>query len=125
MSYTLTPNLPFQLQGTGNTTGATTGTGGILYLAGNCERLTVVCQGNGTVTTGTIVIEEAYYNGPPLGGEPAPSGTWSAIQSITGSTLTTGAQTVVHSVGSYWAVRARISAQITGGGSVSVWAWGN
>ncbi len=125
MSYTLTPSTPMLLQGEANTTGATTGAGGVLYLAGNCERLTVVCQGNGTITTGTISIEEAYYSGPPLGGEAFPSGTWSVIQTITGSQLTTGAQQVVHAQGSFWAVRARISAAIVGGGSVNVWGWGN
>ncbi len=97
----------------------TTGNGNILLLRGACSRLTVYIQGNGTISAGAITIEEAYYD--PNG--PVYAGTWSTI----GSAVTiTSAQTAVHAVGSFWAVRCRISTTVTGsGGSVSVWAWGN
>jgi hypothetical protein len=121
VSYTLTAG-PQLLQ-----SGATTGIGGILYLGGRCERLTVVLQGDGAaITTGAIVIEEAYF-GNPSGAiaDPAPAygGTWSAIQTVTGTALTSGAQQIVHAQGSFWGVRARFSVAATS--ACSVWAWGN
>lgn len=118
MSYTLTPYKPMQLQNA-----ATTGNGGILYIAGHCERLTIIVQGAGTITAGTLLVEEAYYDKD----KEAPfAGTWSIVQSVTLTTVTAGAQVAFHIVGSFWAIRARFSVNVTGaGGAVSVWAWGN
>lgn len=104
---------------------ATTGNGGILILSGKTARVTFALQSTGTTSGGTITLEEAYFDPAVLAGENY-TGTWSTIgTAISASTFTGGAQVFIHAIGSYWAVRARISSDITGGGSVSVWAWGN
>jgi len=99
----------------------TTGSG-ILMLKGQCARLTVVLQSNGTTSGGAITIEEAYYDP-----QDAPyTGTWGAVgTAINASTFTGNAQQPVHALGSFWAVRIRVSSNITGGGTVTAWAWGN
>ena len=117
--YSLVPNSPEQLQ-----SAATTGTGGVLLPHGRSHWLTVSLQSNGTTSGGTISIEEARYDPAVLNGLDY-TGTWSVIQAVSASTFTGGAQVVVHVPGSFWAVRARISSNITGGGSVDVWAWCN
>ncbi len=96
---------------------------GIMLLYGQCARLTVVVQGAGTIDAGAVTIEEAYYD--PNG--PVYAGTWSVIGSpIAGTSVTGGKQLVTHVVGSFWAVRVRISTTVTGsGGAVTVVAWGN
>lgn len=115
--YTLIPGLQ-QLH-----SATTTGNGGIIIPRGLCARLTVVLQSNGTTSGGTLQIEEAYFD-PNTDG--TYTGTWSAVGAvINASSFTGGAQSVVHVVGSFWAVRCRIATTITGGGTVSVWAWGN
>lgn len=104
---------------------ATTGNGGQLVLSGKTARVTFALQSTGTTSGGAITLEEAYFDPAVLAGEDY-TGTWSTIgTAISASTFTGGAQVIVHAIGSYWAVRARISSNITGGGSVSVWAWGN
>ena len=122
--YTLVPGTPIKL-----IDALTTGTGGILETQGKIARLTIVAQGSGTITTGAIIIEEAFFENIPATGlesQGAPyTGTWSAIQTVTGSVLTTGAQQIIHVQGSVWAVRPRISTAIAGGGSVTFWAYGN
>ncbi len=118
MSYLLTPTGPFAFH-----TATTTGDGGILIARGECERLTIVLQSNGTTSGGTVTVEEAYFD-PNVTG--TYTGTWSVIGSaVSASTFTGGAQSVVHIVGSFWAVRVRISSNITGGGSVTITGWGN
>jgi len=117
--YGLVQGLPQQLQAA-----ATTGNGGILSLRGETARLTIVIQGDGTVSSGAVQIEESYADAPPTGPAPFYTGTWSAINApvtVTGS----GAQQVVHVAGSFWHVRVRISTNIGGGGTVTVWGWGN
>lgn len=114
--YCLTPSLPMQLH-----SAATSGNGGVMYFAGQVARATVILQSSGTTSGGAISIEEAYYD--PANG--VYGGTWSVIQSVNASTFTGGAQVVVHITGSVWAIRARISSNITGGGSISAWAYGN
>lgn len=100
---------------------ATTGNGGILFVGGQSGTITINLQSNGTTSGGTVTIEEAYYdvNGPVY------AGTWSAIAAIAASGFTGTAQSVLRSTGAYWAVRARISSTITGGGTVTVVAWAN
>jgi len=96
-------------------------TSAIALPRGETARFTVVLQSTGTTSGGTVIIEEAYYdpNGPTY------AGTWSQLQSVAASSFTGGAQIAYHFTGSFWAVRVRISADITGGGSVSAFAWGN
>jgi hypothetical protein len=120
--YCLVPSLPQQLHDA-----ATTGNGGIFLPHGQTARVTLAIQGAGTISTGVLSIEEAYWKDlDGSGPDPVYAGTWSVIQSVTLTALTGGAQQVVHVTGSVWALRARITTNVTGsGGSVSVWAWGN
>lgn len=117
--YNLSPSLPQQLL---NLETETTSSG-ILLLRGQCERLTIVLQSTGTTSGGTIQFEEAYYDPNGL----IYAGTWSALATaVSASSFTGGAQLVTHVINySVWALRVRIATQITGGGSVSCWAWGN
>jgi hypothetical protein len=102
----------------------TAGNGGILYPRGLTRAVTVVIQGTGTTSGGTLQIEEAYYDLPS--GDPVYGGTWSAIGSVINASSVSGAvQSVVHITGSVYALRVRIVTTITGGGTISVWAWGN
>ena len=122
--YTLIPGTPIKLLDA-----ATTGTGGVLELQGKIARLTIVAQGSGTISTGAVSLEEAFYdNLPPAGfeshGVPY-TGTWSVISTVTGSALTTGAQQIFHIQGSVFAFRPRITTAIAGGGSMTIWAYGN
>jgi len=119
--YCLTPGLPQQLHDA-----ATTGNGGILLFHGTTARVTIALQSTGTTSGGTLSIEEAYWKDlDGAGPDPVYAGTWSVIQAVSASSFTGGAQLVVHVLGSVWALRVRISSDITGGGTVSVWAWGN
>jgi hypothetical protein len=127
MSYELTPFSPMRLQ---NAVTAAAAPGGILLIRGECERVTVCIQGTGTLSSGNLVIEEAFYNTAllPDGSqtpEPPFAGTWSVIQTINALDVTGGAQQLVHIMGSIWALRVRCSVILAGGGSVSVFAWGN
>ncbi len=122
--YTLIPETPYKLL-----TDATTGTGGTLVLYGKNARLTIIAQGSGTISGGAITFEEAYYPNIPETGLDSPgapyTGTWSSLQTVTGTTLTTGAQLIFHLTGSHWAVRPRVTTVISGGGSITMWAYGN
>lgn len=101
----------------------TTGNGGILPLHGRSARVTIVLQSTGTTSGGTLIIEEAYWDSRT---DPVYAGTWSQIASVSASTFTGGAQVFYHlAETSSYAIRVRISSDITGGGTVSVWAWGN
>jgi hypothetical protein len=118
MNQGLTPTGP-QVLFTAQT--ATTANG-IFYISGLCARATVAIIGAGTLSTGVVTIEEAYYT--PQGSPYA--GTWSPITTVTASTLTGGAHTVIHIAASIWALRVRISTTVTGaGGSITAVAWGN
>lgn len=98
------------------------GTSGILFVSGLCERVTVVLQSAGTTSGGVITLEEAYY---PVQDTPY-AGTWSKLQDINASDFSGTKQELVHIVNySIWAIRARISSDITGGGTVTIWAWAN
>lgn len=93
-------------------TAATTGNG----LAADCGDaslgVTVYIEGTGTISGGTIVVEEALTSGY--------TGTWSTRQSITASSLTGGAVVAVAIVGVVQSIRSRISSNITGGGTVTI-----
>lgn len=75
-------------------------------------------KSTGTTSGGTLKIEEADYD--PADG--VYSGTWSQVGSdVSASSFTGGAQSAVHlTVGAFAFLRVRVSADITGGGSVSV-----
>ena len=121
MSDFVTLASPLQLLNAQTT--ASTGNGGILLLRGACEGVTIAVTSTGTTSGGTLSIEEAPYYDPDS--NLVYSGTWSVIQSLTASTFSGGAAVVVHVTGSFWAVRCRIATDITGGGSVSAYGWGN
>lgn len=84
--------------------------GDSVKLVVNTERVTVYLCGSGTVSGGTVVVEEAH--------DDAYTGTWSEIETVTASNLN-GAALAVHVDGFVGAVRARVSSAITGGGSVT------
>lgn len=90
----------------------TTGTGlGVsLPISSNLPR--VHLRGNGTTSGGTIVIEEAQ--------DPLFSGTWSLLQTVQATTITASAEQVIHIWGTISAIRARVTSNITGGGTVTV-----
>jgi hypothetical protein len=94
---------------------ATTGTGNAADFAALARELTVFVQGNGTITGGTLVIEEAR--------SPDYTGTWSQI----GSAVTPVSNSVqaIHITGCFLALRARVTSNILGGGSVTVEFVGN
>lgn len=77
--------------------------------------VTVYLYGSGTVSGGTIVIEEAHSS--------SYGGTWGVLSTITASTLN-GALQAVHVSGLVAALRIRISSAITGGGSIGATAVG-
>jgi hypothetical protein len=91
---------------------AITGTGIAYSIPNSSKDSNVNLRGAGTISGGTIIIEEAS--------DPTFAGTWSQIQSITASALTGGAEQIVHIAGLVRALRARISSDITGGGTVTV-----
>jgi hypothetical protein len=100
---------------------------GVAMPAPGYDLQTYVLQSNGVTSGGVITFEEASW-GPNLAGVPAVdyTGTWSEITTVNASDVNTGsatgsAQKFVHlspTAGAY--TRARISAAITGGGTVSV-----
>lgn len=82
--------------------------------------------GSGTISTGTLIFEEAYYNaGWESGNAPSVSTptVWSQLPnaSIACTEVTTGAQKAYQlPPGKYAYVRPRLSAAVTGGGSITV-----
>lgn len=100
----------------GTVTGVTSGTSAAINRLG-AEELSLYVRGAGTISGGTLLIEEADY-----GDDEAPyAGTWSQVASIACSDVTGGAQKGVHlSLGAYGYLRARISSAVTGGGTIAV-----
>jgi len=90
----------------------TTGNGTAVVPGPRVKNHSVYIMGSGTTSGGAISIEEAT--------DPAYAGTWSVIQSVNASTVTGTAQSVVHFTASCRAIRARVSSNITGGGSIQV-----
>ncbi len=90
----------------------TTGTGTAIAF-NDGRQVNWLVEGAGTIGAGTVVIESAHAH--------AYAGTWNELDSVDASTLTGGAlygNTFPHVPGGF--VRARISSNITGGGSVTV-----
>ncbi len=83
------------------------------------SNLTLYSTGAGTVSGGVVVIEEAATADY--------SGTWSAIAGLTDPTAASGGKTIaVHLItGAYGFLRARLTTQISGGGSWSLDLVGN
>lgn len=71
----------------------------------------ITVKGAGTITSGTISIEEADDENY--------TGTWSVVFTVTASDVTAGAAKAIHITGAFRALRARISVAIGGGGSIS------
>lgn len=90
---------------------ATTGTGSEKAM-NTCRQVGWDVIGAGTIASGTVKIESSPTSGA--------SATWNELDSIDASTLTGGA--IYHGTdpGPLAFVRARISANIVGGGSVTV-----
>jgi hypothetical protein len=91
---------------------ATTGTGASVDV-GNGNYVTFYVTGTGTITGGTIILEESDLK--------SYAGTWSQLQSVTASSLSGGVVQAFHFAGAIAWVRARISSNITGGGTVDVY----
>lgn len=90
----------------------TTGTGSVKAL-NDCRQCNWLFVGAGTISGGTVKIESAAA--------PDYAGTWNELDSLTAADLTGGAA----SGGTYpmppgGFVRARVSSNITGGGTVTV-----
>lgn len=96
-------------------TGVTTGTSAPIVRQDD-GILSIYLRSIDTTSGGTILIEEADWGQ----WENPYSGTWSQIASIAASSFTGGAQTAYHITDcAYGYVRVRISAAITGGGTIT------
>lgn len=101
----------------------TSGTSQPIHVA-NYSNLTIYLKGAGTISTGTLIVEESDFASIPNGD------TWS---SVTGSLpilctdVTGGAQKAYQlPIGAYSAIRVRVGTAVTGsGGSISVVIVGN
>lgn len=92
---------------------ATTGNGNAVDVKGICRELAFFVDGTGTISAGTLQIEEARST--------AYAGTWSPLATALDLTTLSGTKaTVVRVTGVFQAVRARLTADVTGGGSVTV-----
>ncbi len=116
MSY-LVPTSPQQLHTTAT---VASGSRQILLCGGQTKNLTIVLQGNGTTSGGTVVVEHAYYSG-----DTPYTGTWTPLTTLNASDVSGGKQTAVFAQGSFWAIGVRIATDITGGGTVTTFGWGN
>lgn len=92
--------------------GTTTGNGTAVVCTPRIKNHSFFVLGTGVTSGGTISIEEAE--------DPAYAGTWSVIQSVNASSVTGTACQVVHFTASCFALRARVSSNITGGGTIQV-----
>ena len=91
--------------------GSTTGNGNVADMSGQSEYVTLYCAGTGTISSGTITIEEAHTS--------TYSGTWSQLATVASTNISTAVQ-AVHLTGNYLFIRARISNNVSGGGNVTV-----
>lgn len=90
----------------------TTGTGLGVALPITSTNPRVHIRGAGVITGGNIIIEEAIV--------PDYAGTWSQIYTIAALGFSGGVEQVVHIYGTIGAIRARISSDIIGGGTITV-----
>lgn len=100
----------------GTVTGVTVGTSVPVYLEAHGV-VSVYLRSIGTTSGGTVLIEEADWG--PL--EPPYSGTWFQLATVAASSFTGGAQAVQRFTladNAFAYVRVRISAAITGGGTI-------
>lgn len=98
-------------------TGVTTGASQPVD-ASQQNQLTAFLTSIGATTGGTILLEEADWDQSK---DLPYAGTWSTITTFTASSFTGGAQSVFHTTAPacFAFVRFRISATITGGGSIT------
>lgn len=94
-----------------------TGAGKVLSAVNAARDVTLTFTSEGTTSGGTILVEEsdlATY-----------TGTWSLMETVSAASFTGGAKLAKHyRLGAGLYMRARISATITGGGTVTVTATG-
>ena len=83
-----------------------TGTGVVIPISAHNPR--VHMRAAGTITGGTVVLEEASV--------PTYTGTWSTLYTYT---PTTDSEQVIHILGTVGAIRTRVTSNITGGGTVT------
>ena len=93
---------------------AISGTGNPFCVPNSRTQTRVNITGAGTISGGTLIIEESE--------DPTFAGVWSQILSVAAITLTGGALQTLHIFSTLGFIRARISANITGGGTVAVTA---
>lgn len=89
-------------------TAVTTGTGVGKVVPISSKNPRVHFRANGTITGGAVVLEEAE--------DPNYTGTWSTLYTYTPAT---SSEQVVHILGTLGAIRARVSSNITGGGTIT------
>ena len=91
----------------------TTGTSKPVSAVNSARDVTVTYTGNGTTSGGTVLLEES---------DQAPyTGTWSLIETVSASTVTGNAKAAHHiRIGAGLYVRARVSSDMTGGGTLTV-----
>lgn len=106
------------ISSTGVKTGVTTGTGSPVAAMGH-PQIVIVFESIGTTSGGTVVIEEASWSQQL--NETTYAGTWSLVTSVDASEFTGTAQKAVHlSPTTHQFLRARITSNITGGGTILI-----
>ena len=91
--------------------GSTTGNGNAADMSGQSEYVTIYAFGTGTISSGSLIIEEAHastYNG-----------TWSQLSTVSCTAVSTAVQ-AIHLQGNFKFIRARISNNVSGGGNITV-----
>lgn len=88
----------------------TTGTSGVVGTNGRGREHVFYIYGAGTVSAGAVTIEEAHSS--------SYSGTWDAVAAAV--TVVSSTVDTVRVTGCFGALRARVTTDVTGGGSVSV-----
>ena len=90
----------------------TTGTGIAKAVPNNCFYNRFNVKGEGTISAGNLIVEEAS--------DPNYAGLWSQLATIDLTTLSGNKAQTYHALGSMSFIRARISVDLTGGGTTSV-----
>lgn len=89
----------------------TTGTGAAIDCS-DSQIITLFITGAGTITGGTLVIEESDKS--------TFSGTWSTVQTFSLTVLSGGAVLAFHQQGAFGYLRGRLTSNVTGGGTITV-----